>query len=293
MLFKSPISASRARTRAIHTFEDSGIACTHFGEKPPDVVVINGGQGFMRQQTPRRLQRDLQRIARILPPNTSFVLLGYPKPAPDATLQELAERLAELIDRLFGPVILVGISFGGVVALRVASHSPVITRRLILISSAHELSETGKELVRQQLSNVLARDYIALMKSVTTIFRRPWRNLLLRTALWLGRNRLAKSMGDSQTIVRYLNALLECSTERPDWLNSIQAKTLVIGGKNDQFFGGGAMERTVARITAATLHLIDGERHMIMVECAPAVASSISDWLADARCAPASHSQRM
>lgn len=277
---------SQATGPVIQFCEARGIPYTHFGEKPPEVVVINGGQGFVRQQTPRRQRRDCRRIARILPADTSFVLLGYPDAVPGATLEILAERMAELVARRFGPIILVGISFGGILALRLASRNAALVRRLILVSSAHELGETGRGLVRQQVSHVLAQDYVALMESFTTVFRRPWRNALLRAALWLGRKRLAQHMGNTQTIVRYLNALLECSGERADWLNSIEAQTLVIGGEDDQFFGEGAMKRTADRIAGSTLHLIEGEQHMMMVECSGIVARAIANWLADAQGAP-------
>ncbi|WP_349677769.1 alpha/beta hydrolase [Achromobacter sp. UBA2119] len=268
-----------AASRKIHTFAEDGVPCAHVGDMPPEFVVINGGQGFMRRQTPRRLHRDLRRIARVLPPNASFALLGYPEAERNAALPALADRLTKLIGRRYGPTTLVGISFGGIVATRIASYNPAIVKRLVLISSAHELSEPGKDLIREQLSNVLAGNYVGLMKSFTTIFRRPWRNALLIIALSLSRRRLAHGMGNPQTIVRYLNALLELPLERADWLSCVQAKTLVIGGEDDQFFGVGAMARSAGRIPDATLHLIKGERHMVMVERASTVAGVVAKWL--------------
>lgn len=269
----------RLGERKVNTYCDSGMLCAEVGDAPPQIFVINGGQGFMRQMTPRRLIRDLRRIERILPPGAPFVLLGYPVPDEDWTLQALADRMQCVIQRHRAHVTLVGISFGGIVAARIAAQCPSTVERLILISSAHKVSRSGMQSVQQQLSAVLSGDYTVLTRSFTSIFKSRWRNWLLRLGLRLGRRRFAQSMNPASTVAPYLQALLADTCVASRWPANIGCDCLLIGGRNDQFFGDGMMEEAASLIGRATLHLADGEAHMMMIERASAVAHAIREWL--------------
>ena len=96
------------------------------GRGPECLLIINGGQGFMMKPEPSRLEKDAGRLIRILPPDTNFVLIGYdPDPKADLSLEGMAGDIAEIIDVNFKkPVGLMGISYGGVVATRVAARYP-------------------------------------------------------------------------------------------------------------------------------------------------------------------------
>lgn len=269
----------RLGERKVNTYCDSGVPCAQVGDAPPQIFVINGGQGFMRRITPRRMKRDLRRIEKILPPGAPFVLLGYPLPDANWTMDALADRMQCVIQRHHAHVTLVGISFGGIVAARIAARCPSTIDRLILISSAHRLSRSGTQSVQQQLSGVLSGDDKALTRSFTSIFRARWRNWLLRLGLWLGRRRFAQSMNPASTVVPYLQALLADTCAESHWPATIGCDCLIIGGRNDQFFGDGMMEEAASLIERATLHLADGEAHMMMIERASAVAHAIGEWL--------------
>src|SRR5438309_259376 len=41
------------------------------------ILVLAGGQAFMQRPTRERIERDARRVARLLPTNRSFILLGY------------------------------------------------------------------------------------------------------------------------------------------------------------------------------------------------------------------------
>lgn len=85
----------------------------------------------------RPLADRLGREARLFAP----ALIGYDPdepwdPARGPTLDDEARRIGNLLDTVPGPVDLVGHSFGGAVALRVALHRPGRIRRLVVYEPA-------------------------------------------------------------------------------------------------------------------------------------------------------------
>ncbi|MBR7958978.1 hypothetical protein KDW41_00750 [Burkholderia vietnamiensis] len=101
---------------------EGGILATQVGSEPPAVVVLNGGQAFVAKTTLRRLRRDVRRVARILPAGTPFVLLGYPDaPGTQYRIADIAEQIARGIAAHWKCTTLMGISFGGIVAARLAA----------------------------------------------------------------------------------------------------------------------------------------------------------------------------
>ena len=132
----------RIGARPVRTMQlDGGILAAQVGSEPPAVIVLNGGQAFVSKTTSRRLRRDLLRVAGILPRDTPFVLLGYPdKPGTQYRIADIVEQVARGIATHWQCTTLIGISFGGVVAARLAAAHPERVSRLGLVSSAHRLA---------------------------------------------------------------------------------------------------------------------------------------------------------
>ena len=237
------------------------------GRAPESLLIINGGQGFMIKPEPSRLEKDARRLIRILPPDTSFVLIGYdPDPKADLSLGGMAGDIREIIDVNFKkPVGLMGISYGGVVATRVAARYPDFVGKLILLASAHDFSVDGKKRLQKQIHFAKAEQFHALLQEFTTVFRRPWLNLLLRFRLSFEGRRLVARMGAPGSIVRYLEAMLDNDVTK-EGLRPISARTLILGGERDQFFGGGMMEAAASSIKGAKLTVLGDETHMAPVE---------------------------
>ncbi|HYF22779.1 MAG TPA: alpha/beta hydrolase [Caulobacteraceae bacterium] len=248
------------------------------GPRPEAVVVLNGGQGFMRRPDPAVIARDARRTGRLLPPGTSFGLLGYdPAPPPGLDAEDVvAAAVRALIKRHAGPVTLAGISYGALVAVRVAAAAPEIVDRLVLIAGAHRFSTEGERRVRRQIGFAESHDPVGLTREFAAVFRRPWFNALLALRLRLSGRRLATGMADGETAARYLRAMLEAGDAD---LEAVKAPTLIVGGSRDQFFGDGVMQEAAARIPAARVELLDGETHMAPVERAGAVAAAIARFM--------------
>jgi pimeloyl-ACP methyl ester carboxylesterase len=255
----------------------SGMGYARAGSTPNALIVINGGQGFVRRADARSFARDARRVAGILPSNQSFVLLGYdPDPPDKLTADQLAASFAHAVHHFSEePVHLAGISYGGLIAVRLAARHPERVRSLALIASAHRFSPEGVRRVRLQIACAEREDWRSFLGGFAAVFRRPWFNLLLHLRLWLGGNGLARKMGRTSTVVRYLKAMLDAP---PFDLGMVKAPTLVVGGSDDQFFGG-VMGETAAGIAGAQLRLLPGETHMAPVERRRDIAAFVGGFL--------------
>jgi pimeloyl-ACP methyl ester carboxylesterase len=232
------------------------------------VVVLNGGQAFVRRPTPARTRRDAGRIARLLPPQRTIYVLGYDSaPAAGYRIDTIVHDVAGILRDEIGPASLMGISFGGFVAARLAADHPSLVKSLILLVSAHRFSPEGRRSIDRQIACVWAGDFQGFLDEFGLVFRRPWLNWLLRLRLRQEREKLHETMNDPATIVRGLNAVAgEDFGADPAWLKRIQARTLVVGGTKDPFFDVEAMAETARLIPSAQLKLFRGETHMLPVE---------------------------
>jgi pimeloyl-ACP methyl ester carboxylesterase len=230
------------------------------------LVVVNGGQGFVRQPSPSRLIRDAKRVARILPAGRSFALLGYdPEPAPHLSIEDVVGRVVAAI-REVAPerkVDLVGISYGGMIACHVATSHRHLVRRLVLVASGHRFSTRGADHVRRQVALLEADDRVGFASTFSGLFRKRLLNWLMAATVRFGRRRVAEGMAPTPVILRYLRAMLSAPPAR---LAEVAAPALVIGGSADQFFGEGVMEEAALAFASGALHIVPGETHMAPVE---------------------------
>ena len=255
------------------------IPCARVDGEGPPVLVVTGGQAFMQRPTPQRVERDAGRVAAVLPRGRGFVLLGYdPAPAQGHSLSTIAGDVAAIITELGPPVQVVGISYGGLVALRVAADHPDLVSHLVLLASAHRFSAEGLGRVRRQIDHATTGNLAALGEDFVALFRRPWLNWLLRLRLRTRRGRIAEGMNDPEIIVRGLRAVVDEPLDEAR-LGRITARTLIISGTRDQMFGD-VPGQTAALVPGASLALFPGETHMVPVERRRAVAAKIGDQLA-------------
>ena len=251
------------------------------GGGPNPIVVLNGGQAFVRRPSPARTRRDAKRIARLLPSGSTFYLLGYHQAPPaDHTLGTITEDFAEILRNEIGPASVIGISYGGFVATRVAAVEPGLVKNLILLVSAHRFSEQGRRSIERQIACAWQGDLPGLLAEFGMVFRRPWFNWLLKLRFWLDRNRLGEKMNDPTAIVRGLHAVTGDDVDPdPSWLGQIRARALIIGGTRDQFFDANVLKEAACLIPNARLKLFEGETHMLPVERSRDVAKIVAGFL--------------
>jgi pimeloyl-ACP methyl ester carboxylesterase len=260
----------------------------HFGRVPyvrvgrgiETIVVINGGNAFVRRFDAASAARDAGRIVRLFPAGSSVCILGYDtSAAPPGDVMGIVDEVAAIVRANFGTATVAGISFGGLVATRLAAEHPEMVRRLILLSTAHRFSEEGRRRVRRQISDAARGDFVAMARPFLTLFRRPWLNVLLRFAIWSGRRSLAEKMNAPQFIVCMLESALAAGEGGLAHLGRVRAKTLLVAGTRDQFFDVASLQETAAAIPPAELVLFARETHMLPLERPRDVARAIETFL--------------
>lgn len=254
----------------------AGAPVSYGGAGPLSVVVLQGGQGFVRAHSPDRAAREAGRVATLLQPGTSFALVGYDgAPGPDLSLDGMADGLAAALKTLERPPVLAAISYAGPVAVRLAARHPGVVRALALIASADRFSKAGIARLDRQIAALEAGDWAEFLKEFGALFRSPFRNAAMALIVRLLRKRIAAGMNDPRVIGRYL-ALAR--TAGPVDLSAITCPVLALGGENDQFFGG-VMAETAEGVATGTLSLLPRETHMAPVEAAGEMRRRLTAWL--------------
>ncbi|MCG7392669.1 alpha/beta hydrolase [Microvirga sp. ACRRW] len=251
------------------------------GSGSDPIVVLNGGQAFVRRPTPARAQRDAKRIARLLPSRRPIYVLGYDSnPPPGYSIDMIVNDVSWILRDEIGSASVMGISFGGLVAARLAAVHPEFVQSLILMVSAHRFSSEGRRSIDRQIECAWQGDFEGFLKEFGLVFRRPWLNWLLRLRFRQERERLHETMNDPAIIVRGLHAVAgEDFGSDPSWLQAIRPRTLIVGATRDPFFDVEAMEETARLIAGAQLKLFKGETHMLPVERARDVAKVVRAFL--------------
>ncbi|HYD14916.1 MAG TPA: alpha/beta hydrolase [Hyphomicrobium sp.] len=242
------------------------------------IVVLPGVDTLFRplDAGQRSMRRRARAIARLLPPGV-WTIVGYGALDGGAGLDHVAAEAAGAIDEVVGrPNVVVGISFGGFVAQRLAAQHPKLVPRLVLLVSAHRFSEAGRNSIERQMGQLASGDLSGLVRENALLFRRPWLNALTAGAIWMRGRRLTDGFrAPSDLLAAYRVFFSDDLSRNGELLHGIAAPTLVVGGSDDQFFGAGVFRETAAMIAGARLALFDRETHMLPLERADAVAQEL------------------
>lgn len=247
-----------------------GLPFLRAGHGPRTAVLLFGAGALFEplDRSPHR-GRYIGIAARLLP-GFSTLLLGYHVAPPvPYTLDVVARDVARSIDETVGrPELLLGLSFGGFVALRVAAVRPDLAARLVLLSSAHRFSTAGLERLHRQALALQQGDVAELVLQNAALFRRPWLNWLIRSRLaWEGRHRIVTRLNPVATLARGYGTLFGDTFGRTtDLARRIAAPTLVVGGTADQYFDADAFRETAGLVERGETALFERETHMLVLE---------------------------
>ena len=153
-----------------------------------------------------------------------------------------------------GPVDVMGLSTGGLIAQHLALRHPDLVRRLVVVVSGVRIAEVGRRMCETWLVRVKHQDWGAL------------RGGLLASAVD-GRTaqRLAKLMGGSGRLPDLRDVADFEATVRADLrhdtsaiLSEMTLPTLVLGGRDDPFFPEPVLRATAAEISGAQVQVHAG-----------------------------------
>lgn len=240
--------------------EIGAIPYAAIGSGPPVVVSAGlwpstgvAGDGFVRGVlAPVRRLSDRRRLIAV---NRRA---GLPA---SLTMGELAAEYADSIRaHLGGPVDLVGTSTGGSIAQQLAADHPDVVRRLVLLSTACRLGSYGRELQARVAAALRAGQVRRAVGIGAADLVPPGLRVLARGVGWAAARQVVTSASAAADLAVTLEAedgfdLAKC--ERP-----IQAKTLIIAGGRDRFYGGGLFEETAVLIPGSILRVFPRRGHI-------------------------------
>lgn len=171
----------------------------------------------------------------------------------DITTQEMAKHYREIIDEE-GPCNVLSVSMGGFIAQHLATETDKI-EKLVLGFTGIKLGESGRTKIKHWI-NLLKKDktarfYREVAKDTFSGLKKPLYQAT-GTAFWKAFSRPPKD-----DLIACAEACLEHETTTE--ASNIETDTLMIGGRNDDFFPENIISETAQRIGAETRY-IDG-RH--------------------------------
>lgn len=250
------------------------------GEKT--MVFFYGASALLTSLETSSLKDHLQIMKAYVPEGYTYYVFGYEQnPAKAYKLNEIADEFAGIIRENIGKTVIVGISFGGFVAMRFAARHPALTDRLVLLISAHKFSDLGEQKISKMKSFARTGRYYELLKENILLFRRYWLNILAGLLLWLAKKNKLCGLNSPGAIIDCLEGLFTTEVcDNVNYLGEICAPSLVIGGTQDQFFGVEEFAQTARGIPEAKLQLFNAETHMLPIERNTEVAAAVKKFLA-------------
>ena len=188
---------------------------------------------------------------------TVYAVMRRPGLRRGSTIADLAADHADMIREEFGgPLDVLGTSTGGSIALQLAADHPDTVRRLVVHSSAHELSEPAKRWQLELARHAEQRPWRAAWAQLMS-FVLPQRGLaraLTRPVVWTFAPLMALGAPrDPSDLVVTVEA--EDRFRFRDRLGEIAAPALVVAGEQDTFYTPDLFRETAAGIPGSRLAL--------------------------------------
>jgi pimeloyl-ACP methyl ester carboxylesterase len=190
---------------------------------------------------------------------------GRSKSEAPFTIESLADDIHALLAAVGAlPVVLVGLSMGGYVALAYAKKYPADLRGLVLVDTKAEAdTEEGKagrqkmiDLARREGSKAVAEQMLPKMLAKDAVEQRPQQAQALRAIM---------EACPPRTIEHALAAMRD-RPDRSGELSSIKVPTLIIVGESDAITPPAVAESMAKKVPGAQLVTVRGAGHMSPME---------------------------
>jgi len=194
---------------------------------------------------------------------------GESETAPGASVDDYAAAAADFLIALdCGPVIVVGHSLGGSIAIALAARRPALVRGLVLIASCVKLplvDSVGERLVAYLPGPVRRLVFFSMAKKVLFASEGP-ADAITITMRELRACRLETMLADVRA-ARAMDLTAHAAT--------LDVPTLVLTGSHDRLIPPALAERLSALIRRSRLRVVDGAGHMLPLEAAGRVNREI------------------
>ena len=241
----------------------NGIRYIRFGKGRKILLVFSGGpgntlpSGFMI-----RVVGHFKHLAKHY---VIYVLARKSRLPKGYSTRDMAEDYATVIKEEFdgGPLDVMGMSVGGLIAQHLAADHPKLIHHLILAMTVFRFSENGRKLDVQFAELLSEGKRSAASRSLSPIVRGGRiKKSLFKFLMWLiGPFVLRKPENPTDLLVEGEAEMMHNSKNR---LAEIVAPTLVIGGDRDYYCPVDVLRETAAGIPNSKLVLYKGKGHMIL-----------------------------
>ena len=189
-------------------------------------------------------------------------------------MDDLAADAAGLIETLgAGPVVVVGLSIGGMIGQALAAKRPDLVRALVLSNTAPRMGTP--EMWRARIDTIRVGGLAGMQDAILDRWFGPDFRSRPEARLWgamLSRTPLAGYLGCCAAIAA---ADLTATTNR------LRLPVLAIGGSADGASPPDAVRAMAAGIAGATCHIIDGAGHLPCVETPATYAALLAPFLTE------------
>jgi len=252
--------------RRLHLYDREGL-----GKASPILLVHGvGGHAGAFLRILRTLLRASRRVVALELPGHGRSRLGEGE-AP-ATLQECAGAVQEAMRQVGEPVVLVGSSLGGALALFAAAALPQQTVAVIGLNPAGApLAGADRQAVLEAYGGG-AKDGLATLRR---LYQRP-------PALgWLFARDLGRHLG-SPPVQQFVSELeSDVPGLTPQVLAAIDKPVLILWGEGDRILPGGSVGYFRAHLRRGTVETIPDCGHMPMIEQGRVVSARLARFLAE------------
>ena len=220
---------------------------------------------------------------KFFPKDYRLLIIGYHQELEDNhTPIDIADQFSSCINEINGSqpaTTLMGISFGGLVAMAYAMKNVQNVESLILASSSHRISEEGLDLITRWMQYMEKNTPRKLFFDFCNLFKRKFYKYFLMGGITIAWPFLKKLMNAPYTLVNAYKGALSLMDIAGEFLPRIYSPTLVLGGTKDQIFCEVCYKETAELIPEAKLVLLDGETHTMLFEHQKACRKKIRGFL--------------
>jgi len=238
----------------------NGLPYAQFGHGSRNLIIFNGLD--LKHEPPSSLLlRMVMNSFQCLTKDYTVYLINRKRGLPSGySIKDMSEDYATLImDELGGPVDIIGVSAGGVMASRFAIDHPNLVRHLVIAGAAYRLIDEAEELMMRVRDLACQGKGRAVCTTIVGVSTHGVKKYLLKSLMWLFPSFMFSSTAGPSDGVVEIEAILKA--DFADQLANIKVPTLVVGGDQDFFAPAVFIRETANRIPNAKLILYQGLGH--------------------------------
>jgi pimeloyl-ACP methyl ester carboxylesterase len=177
------------------------------------------------------------------------------------TMADLAAEYADAITaHLDAPVDVVGTSTGGSIAQQLAADHPETVKRMVLLSAACRLGPHGRDLQGAVAAELRAGQTRRAVSIAAAGLAPTGLRTLARGVGWAAARRVIPTAAAAADLAATIEA--EDGFDLAACERAIEARTLIIGGGRDRFYGAGLFRETAALIPHSQLEMFPRRGHI-------------------------------